>query len=57
MTYSTCPNCGIRIGSRDGTGPARCPRCLARKGFSVDLIQAVRRELVGTARYRPSRGA
>ena len=46
MTYSTCPNCGIRIGSRHGIGPTQCPRCLARKGLSVDLVDAVPRERV-----------
>jgi anti-sigma B factor antagonist len=44
LTYSTCPNCGIRIGSRHGIGPTQCPRCLARTGLSVDLVDAVRRE-------------
>lgn len=51
MTYSTCPNCGIRIGSRHGIGPTQCPRCLARKGLTVDLVDAVRpeREALSTA--------
>jgi anti-sigma B factor antagonist len=31
MAYSTCPSCGLRIGSRDGIGPTKCPRCMARR--------------------------
>jgi hypothetical protein len=55
MTYSTCPNCGVRIGSRDGLGPTRCPRCLARKGERVELTAALRRERPSSDWLRPKR--
>ena len=58
MTYGTCPSCGIRLGSRDGIGPTRCPRCLARKGLSVvrtpraQRLRAASSEPDGLARPR-----
>jgi hypothetical protein len=44
MTHSTCPRCGIRIGSRHREGPTHCPRCLARNGASIELVRTMFRE-------------
>jgi hypothetical protein len=41
MRNVSCPRCGFRIGTRGGITPLRCPRCLARRGAKVELVEAL----------------